>query len=50
MKDLMEKKIKKNNSYKVNDIINLKISRADKAKLEYIYLPCKVLKVKSKGF
>ncbi len=46
----MEKKIKKNNSYKVNDIINLKISRADKAKLGRTHLPCKVLEVKSKGF
>ena len=50
MKILMEKKIKKKGTFKVGDIINLKISKANKAKLGRNYLPCKVLEIKPKGF
>jgi hypothetical protein len=50
MKILMEKKIKKKDQFKVGDIVNLKISNADKVKLGRNHLPCRILEVKSKGF
>ncbi|PKY62495.1 hypothetical protein RhiirA4_551235 [Rhizophagus irregularis] len=50
MKILMEKKVKKKDIFKVGDIVNLKIPKADKGKLGRSHLPCKILKVKPKGF
>ncbi|CAB4377518.1 unnamed protein product [Rhizophagus irregularis] len=44
MKILMEKKVKKKDIFKVSDIVNLKIPKADKGKLERSHLPCKILK------
>ncbi|GET61764.1 KRAB-A domain-containing protein 2-like [Rhizophagus irregularis DAOM 181602=DAOM 197198] len=50
MKILMEKKVKKKDLFKVGDIVNLKIPKADKGKLGHSHLPCKILQVKSNGF
>ncbi|CAB4409329.1 unnamed protein product [Rhizophagus irregularis] len=50
IKILMEKKVKKKDIFKVGDIVNLKIPKADKGKLGRSHLPCKILKVKPKGF
>ncbi|CAB5359244.1 unnamed protein product [Rhizophagus irregularis] len=50
MKILMEKKVKKKDLFKVGDIVNLKIPKADKGKLGRSHLPCKILQVKSNGF
>ncbi|EXX58111.1 hypothetical protein RirG_200880 [Rhizophagus irregularis DAOM 197198w] len=48
--NVQNKKVKKKDIFKVGDIVNLKIPKADKGKLGRSHLPCKILKVKPKGF
>src|SRR4051794_10686980 len=50
MKSFMEKKIKKKESYKVDEIINLKIPNAIRNKTGRRNIPCKITKIQSGNY